>query len=666
MMIKLADWIRVKMIKWGMNDSPLSKLGSRVINGQNLKTILFPNFNKKTAHFWENISNGDSNLFKSYLVAVGGAVLIVIFNWGLKGSANWGEAPFVLSFIPIVLAAIYGGAKIGFIATVLLMIVADSEVIYHFGQGPEAVNLARMVIFLIEGGLASYFIGKLKSSENNAIQKAELLTYSEYHLQNVINNLYGLVGVMALDGTLIEINKESLHWSQLKAEDVVGKQLKDTYWWNFSSKSQHLLVEAINTAKHGRIARYDTTIRVADKKFLTLDLAIFPIKNKLGQIQYLIPFGTDVTQRIDALKDNQQLLRELKHEKNKIESIIDNMPGVVWESKGLLYSPKSNIVYLSPYAEVMTGYPLKELTNPRDWFNLIHPDDRKRLVDDTKKMISDKNDFAIYRFRLVARNGGVIWVENRIRIIRDENGKVVGGRGVIIDVTDRVNQERQKDEFIRIASHELKTPLATVKAFSQIVKKKVIEGQNDEAVHYLQRMDYYMTRLTKIIQDFLDFSKIQSGKLDLYPEDFEMKDLLMEAATDFQPTVESHQILIDRADSCPVRGDRTRISQVVINLLSNAVKYSPEAKEVHLNLKKIKNEAKIEVIDKGIGVDEASQKKIFERFYRVNQPKKIKIEGFGLGLYISSEIISRHEGRIGVKSQVGKGSTFYFYLPLRS
>ncbi|HEX8923988.1 MAG TPA: HAMP domain-containing sensor histidine kinase, partial [Patescibacteria group bacterium] len=169
----------------------------------------------------------------------------------------------------------------------------------------------------------------------------------------------------------------------------------------------------------------------------------------------------------------------------------------------------------------------------------------------------------------------------------------------------------------------------------------------------------------KIIYDFLDFSKIQAGKLEYNNEAIDIDKLVNEVVEDMQSANETHKIIKKGSSSATIEGDRTRLSQVLINLISNAIKYSPEADKVIVEVTDNQKNVIISVHDYGIGIPKDRQRKLFERFYRVSNPKKIKIEGFGLGLYISKEIVIRHGGNIKVDSSPGKGSTFYFNLPIK-
>jgi len=234
-------------------------------------------------------------------------------------------------------------------------------------------------------------------------------------------------------------------------------------------------------------------------------------------------------------------------------------------------------------------------------------------------------------------------------------------------ITARRELEKRKDEFISLASHELKTPIATLKGFTQLLLRRLKKQGNTQSLEPLDKMTAQLDKLTSLINDLLDISRIQAGKLAFREEEFELAALLRETAENLQQTTSTHQLLIRENTSASVYGDRDRIGQVLINLLTNAVKYSPQAHEVLVTLQCTQDHAVVSIQDFGIGIPSDQLSQIFERFYQVSQGVGNKdLTGLGIGLYISKEIVLRHQGQLWVESSVGRGSTFRFTLPLAS
>ncbi len=232
------------------------------------------------------------------------------------------------------------------------------------------------------------------------------------------------------------------------------------------------------------------------------------------------------------------------------------------------------------------------------------------------------------------------------------------------DITDRKMIEKQKDEFLSIASHELKTPVTTIKAYSQILESKNENLSREELTLYTRKMNIQIEKLIKLVNDLLDISRAQLGKMEFHFDEVSVDDLVKDVVEDLQKVFTSHQIIIQGHTHKKIYADRDRIDQVIINLISNAIKYSPREKKVQIFLSSdIKNVA-ISIKDFGIGIPKENQQRVFERFYRVNSfPKGETYPGLGIGLYISSEIVKKHKGEVRVRSSVGQGSEFTILIP---
>ena len=226
---------------------------------------------------------------------------------------------------------------------------------------------------------------------------------------------------------------------------------------------------------------------------------------------------------------------------------------------------------------------------------------------------------------------------------------------------ERVNAlNNKKDEFIALASHELKTPLTTVKGYLQILDKKISDPSSRV---FLAKTIEHANKIHTLIDDLLNMSRIEAGKLDFNYQEFDLKEMLLDVAETFEHGNPSHELLTN-LDEKPVmiEADKQRLEQVLSNLLSNAVKYSPLGHKVYLDLSIEQDRVRVSVKDEGIGLTEQQQKQVFSRFYRAESTKGIN--GLGLGLYITKQIIDAHQGDLGVNSEAGKGSEFYFTLPL--
>jgi signal transduction histidine kinase len=220
-----------------------------------------------------------------------------------------------------------------------------------------------------------------------------------------------------------------------------------------------------------------------------------------------------------------------------------------------------------------------------------------------------------------------------------------------------------RDEFISVASHELKTPVTSLKMYTQGLQREFGRKGDYAMAARFSRMDGQINKLTMLISDLLNISRIQMGKLEFNMLAFDLNSLVRETVENVESLAGKHEIIVRGKVGKMVWGDKDRIGQVLTNLLTNAIKYSPDAERVVVRLSSDRNSAVLRVKDFGIGIDKEHQEKVFNRFYRVNDSHEKTFPGLGIGLYISRDIIERHKGEIGVVSDKGEGSEFWFRLP---
>lgn len=231
------------------------------------------------------------------------------------------------------------------------------------------------------------------------------------------------------------------------------------------------------------------------------------------------------------------------------------------------------------------------------------------------------------------------------------------------EIEFRKAAENKKDEFISIASHELKTPLTSIKGYVQILQRELKKFDEQRVNNYLQRTETQINKLSNLVSDLLDISKIESGKIEFNLRSFDFGKMVKNAVDVIRQTQDCSIVIKSFVNDLIIEGDETRLEQVIINYLTNATKYSPNCSEVEVNFHLTpKSEIYLSVKDFGIGVPAEMQEHIFDKFYRVEESSN-RFQGLGIGLYISAEIIKRHNGRFGVISKQDEGSEFYFTLP---
>lgn len=221
----------------------------------------------------------------------------------------------------------------------------------------------------------------------------------------------------------------------------------------------------------------------------------------------------------------------------------------------------------------------------------------------------------------------------------------------------------KKDEFIGLASHELKTPITSLSGYLQIINKRLPEGDKNKP--FIEKALLQVGKLSELLSDLLDVSKIETGQLPMAYTSFELLPLMQEVIEQMQYSTKSHKIVLHQSISqLTISADKQRIEQVLINLISNAIKYSPDANQVNVKAMLNDNMVRIMVQDFGLGIPKDQWEHIFSRFYRVEE-LAFNISGLGIGLYICKEIVSRHNGKLWVESEPGKGSVFFFEIPVK-
>ena len=295
----------------------------------------------------------------------------------------------------------------------------------------------------------------------------------------------------------------------------------------------------------------------------------------------------------------------------------------------------------------------------------------KEVYDTGRRFVSTEREFSIIRKSKLEN----IYVTFIYEPLRETDGTISGVIVLAHEITDLVKaremaQEnanemrdviRQKDEFLSIASHELKTPVTSMKAILQVLDR--MELPIEQAANFVKKASRQVNRLSVLVNDLLDVSSLQAGKMQFYFEQFSLDDMVKDVIEQHQHAQQKHKIFLEGSTHKLISGDRNRLEQVLNNLLSNAVKYSPDADEVIVSTEVGSDYVKVSVIDHGIGIPEDKMEHVFERFYRVEE-SGMSFSGLGLGLYISSEIIKRHGGDIGVERNTGQGSIFWFTLPV--
>lgn len=373
-------------------------------------------------------------------------------------------------------------------------------------------------------------------------------------------------------------------------------------------------------------------------------------KSKSRQVKYVILSAIDITERKEYEQDLEHVQENYTKlvNSNVIGMAICNQSGEIYEANDALLTT--------------IGYTREQFeAEGLNWLDVQGPISQTKHAEDQAEIDYSGSMGPVQR-ELVRRNGEIVPVIVHAIVIDEDSSKILC---LLIDMTEQKALDRKKDEFLSIASHELKTPLTTLKGYAQLLHKRM-DDRYEENMKYMSVIERQTNKLTELIDDLLDISRIQAGKLTVQTDSFNLVDLVRETTRDIQLLSQQHKInFIPSTVDAIVRADRFRITQVITNFLTNAIKYSAEADKINVYLKiDDKKRAVVTVEDFGNGIEPDLRNKIFDKFFQVSPESMAHSQSLGLGLYISAEIIYHHGGDIWVDSEPGKGSQFSFALPL--
>jgi PAS domain S-box-containing protein len=389
-----------------------------------------------------------------------------------------------------------------------------------------------------------------------------------------------------------------------------------------------------------RVDHYETRRMRKDGTILTVSVTISPIKDETGTITGASTIARDITQQ-----------RRLEATSNQL--FTSNLIGIfVADSAGTLLEANQAFLDLLGYTqEEWQATPLQQRGAAASVAPFLRPLVLKARGAGTLEP---------QETRLLQKGGTHLPVLVAVTCLQESETCI----GFVLDIRERKALEQRKDTFIGMASHELKTPMTSLKGFLSLLQRMLAHSDNAKVQHYLARMDTQLGKLMTLINDLLDVSRIQTGQLAYREERVAVDALVRDIMESMQETTQTHRLQLEGQIQAEVFGDRDRLGQVLTNLLTNAIKYSPNANTVIVHLSRDEKQVHIRVQDFGGGIAKEHHHKIFERFYQINDPEVKTYPGLGIGLAICHDIVTRHRGRLWVESEKGKGAIFHLSLPL--
>jgi PAS domain S-box-containing protein len=380
------------------------------------------------------------------------------------------------------------------------------------------------------------------------------------------------------------------------------------------------------------------------------DLRYLPLRNEVGVVTGMLSTTIDVTTLVRARQ-------EVEDQRALLEAILTGAP------VGLaLYDRDLRVMNSNTEWARLAGVDPKSVEG-RLLYDLI-PDTRSRQPIYARVLAGEALDLADVPYRLPS-DPQPRYYDLRFRPVRDPAGAVKGILSAVVDVTGRYEADRQKDEFIALASHELKTPLTAIKAYAQTTLRSVRGLGDTRLIRTLRIIDEQSDRLNRLINELLDVSHMETTPLALERAPVDLAELVRETISSLELIAPAYMLALDLPPApIPIHADRQRVEQVLMNLVQNAIKYSGDSRRVEIGVRCLDAEVVTAVRDFGLGIPTDQQEQVFARFFRARNVPSRHYSGLGLGLFISHNIVTRHGGRMWLESYEGVGSTFYFALPL--
>jgi two-component system sensor histidine kinase VicK len=460
-------------------------------------------------------------------------------------------------------------------------------------------------------------------------------------LATIVDSSDDAIVSKTLEGIVASWNKAAEKTFGYTADEMIGQSILKIIPPDRQGEEPDILSRLRRGLK---IDHFETKRLTKGGSLIDVSLTISPIKDVEGKIIGLSKIARDITD-----------LKQAEEKSAKLAAIIDSSDDAII-SKTL----ESIVTSWNDSAMRTFGYTADEMIG-ESILKLIPPD---RQEEEPQILSRLRNGERVEHFetKRLTKDNRLLDVSLTISPVKDKQGNIIGLSKIARDITDKKQEELRKNDFIAMVSHELKTPLTSMRSYVQVLLAKAKKDGDSFTINALTRADVQTKKMTAMIQDFLSLARLEEGKISLSKTPFELYPLITEIASDAQYLTSTHTVQVKDCEHITVTADKDKIGQVLINLLSNAIKYSPKGGPIIIGCEKQDGKVKIYVRDEGVGINPADQKRLFERFYRVRNEKIKTVSGFGIGLYLVSEILRYHNSKIEVESKEGVGSTFYFTL----
>jgi two-component system sensor histidine kinase VicK len=562
---------------------------------------------------------------------------------GMPAQEAW---PEIWDFISPLIRQVRTGSEAIYHEDLLLPIFRNGrmeDVYWTFSYSPVPDESAR--------------VGGVLVTCNETTQKVQTLQglkESERRFQNLIRDV--AIGVIVLTGDDMRVEIANDAYGRLinrQVSDLIGRPLFDVIpeaAAEFAPIIRNVLISGESTVlKKHPFKVYDGYREINGY----LDLIYQPYRGGSGQITGVIVLCHDVSDQVVAQREMETTLEQLRLSRESAQLGMFDMDLV----KGTMEWDRRCRTLFGISHNDPVAY-------DDDFVRGLHPDDRQRVTTLISLLFNKVSggEYDVEYRTIGVEDGRLRWVRAKGKVYFDSQDKPVRFIGSVLDITEQKINEQRKNDFIAMVSHELKTPLTSLMAYIQFLLRESQEGAGPDR-HLLERATVQTRKMTTLINGFLNLSRFESGKLELQMESFYLDELIRQVIFEVSVGVENVEVTFPSCPQVKVIADREKIGSVLNNLLSNAIKYSSWPKKVLIRCDVASGSAVTSITDNGMGIKAEDIPHIFDRFYRVENQSTKDIAGFGIGLYLTAEIVRIHNGNIRVESEYGKGSTFHFTIP---
>lgn len=476
----------------------------------------------------------------------------------------------------------------------------------------------------------------------NLIAKLKLAEEKSAMLTAIVESTDDAIVSKDLNGIITSWNQAAQRIFGYTPTEIVGQSILKLIPPDRQAEEQSILKQL---RKGQRVDHFETKRLTKDGRLIDVSLTISPVRDKTGTIIGLSKIARDITDQKQAGEKTAMLAAIVQSTDDVV--ISKNLNGI--------------ITSWNPAAQRIFGYTAEEMIG-ESILKLI-PDDRK---DEEPKILAqlargEKVDH--FETKRITKTGTLIDVSLTISPVKDQYGKIIGVSKIAKDITDKKLEQQRKNDFIAIVSHELKTPLTSIKSYIQLLLIKAKKESNGFQINALTRAEAQVKKMVKMIHDFLNVSRFEQGGMTVEKSTVNLTEIISQVIEEGKLLSPLHTFEFQCRKAINVYADGDKIELVLTNLVSNAIKYAPRGGRIVVSCTEANENIRVAIADEGIGIHPDDQKHLFKRFYRVKDTDKY-ITGFGIGLYLVAEILRIHGSEITVKSEPGHGSEFSFLLDI--